>query len=259
MALDDATLAARQAATQRALYALFTPAAPGGSVLALDGDVQASFAPSSPDRSVFNAVLYADGEALLRVRDELEGAYEAAGVRAWTVWVRPGDERVARGLEAAGHAHDAHPMLMAAELDGLDLEPRLDLDVVLEPTWATLAEVNDAAYGVPAERSFVPALGGFRRDDALAWIARVDGRPVASLATHVHDGDCGVTFVAVRPEAQGRGLAAELMRRALAAARDDGATTTSLEATARGEPVYAALGYRPLGHLGMWERRRAPV
>jgi ribosomal protein S18 acetylase RimI-like enzyme len=257
--MDDRALAARQAATQRALYALFTPAIPGGSLVTLDGGVQAAFAPSSPDRSLFNAVLYTDGDALLRARDELDAAYAAAGVRAWTVWVRPGDERVARELEAAGHAHDARPMLMAADVDALDLEPRADLEADVEPTWATLAEVNDAAYGVPPERSFRPALGGLRHDAAPAWIGRLDGRPAAALATHVHDGDCGVTFVAVRPEAQGRGLAAELMRRALAAARDAGATTTSLEATARGEPVYAALGYRSLGRLGMWERRRADV
>ena len=42
----------------------------------------------------------------------------------------------------------------------------------------------------------------------------------------------------------------------LAAARDEGATTTSLESTAMGEPVYQALGYRALGRFGMWELRR---
>jgi hypothetical protein len=46
------------------------------------------------------------------------------------------------------------------------------------------------------------------------------------------------------------------MRTALREARERGCTTTCLEATARGEPVYARLGYRPLGRLGMWELRR---
>jgi GNAT superfamily N-acetyltransferase len=62
-------------------------------------------------------------------------------------------------------------------------------------------------------------------------------------------------LVAVVPQARGRGLAAELMRRALAQARSAGALTTSLESTALGEPVYRSLGYRALGRFGMWERR----
>jgi hypothetical protein len=46
------------------------------------------------------------------------------------------------------------------------------------------------------------------------------------------------------------------MRLALRDARDRGCETTSLEATAAGEPVYRAIGYRALGALQMWERRR---
>jgi hypothetical protein len=37
--------------------------------------------------------------------------------------------------------------------------------------------------------------------------------------------------------------------------RDRGCKTTTLQATKMGEPVYAALGYRVIGRLEMWERR----
>jgi hypothetical protein len=47
------------------------------------------------------------------------------------------------------------------------------------------------------------------------------------------------------------------MRTALRAAAGDGATTTTLEATQAGEPVYAAMGYRAFGRYRMMEARRA--
>jgi len=64
-----------------------------------------------------------------------------------------------------------------------------------------------------------------------------------------------VTFVATLPEARGRGLAARLLTHALHDARERGCTTTSLQATKMGQPLYERLGYRNLGPLHMWERR----
>src|SRR3954447_17976211 len=121
---DDATLAARHAASQRAFYATVTPCTPGGRIVSLEGGVQAAITPATPSRSLFNAVVYEDGDALLRVRDELEEAYAESGIEAWTVWARPGDERVAEALRSAGHSLDARPLLMAARLDRLDLAGR---------------------------------------------------------------------------------------------------------------------------------------
>lgn len=46
------------------------------------------------------------------------------------------------------------------------------------------------------------------------------------------------------------------MRTALRAAADAGCTTTTLEATVAGEPVYTAMGYRSLGRYRMMEARR---
>jgi ribosomal protein S18 acetylase RimI-like enzyme len=69
-------------------------------------------------------------------------------------------------------------------------------------------------------------------------------------------GDCGIYMVATRAEARGRGLATALMRQAVLDARERGLETTSLQATAMGEPIYARLGYRDLGAIKMWERRR---
>jgi len=46
------------------------------------------------------------------------------------------------------------------------------------------------------------------------------------------------------------------MTRALLDARERGCTTTSLQATKMGQPVYDRLGYRDLGPIQMWERRQ---
>jgi GNAT superfamily N-acetyltransferase len=62
--------------------------------------------------------------------------------------------------------------------------------------------------------------------------------------------------VATLPEAGGRGLATALMTHALLEARSRGCTTSSLQATARGRPLYLRLGYTEIGTIQMWERRR---
>ncbi len=256
--MDDDALRARHGASQRALYAAVTPATAGGRVLELAGGaVQAAITPAVPGVSLFNAVVYDDGAALLGARDELSAVYDGAGVQAWTVWVRPGDEAVAAGLRAAGHVHDGRPLLMGAVLGAMDLDPRgdVDLDVDPAPSFTVLADLNDAAYGVPGG-TFAPAVAGLGDAGPRAWVARAGGRPVATLSLALHAGDAYVWLVATAPEARGRGLASELLRSALRAARDEaGAATTTLEATAMGEGVYRRLGYRELGRLGMWERR----
>jgi GNAT superfamily N-acetyltransferase len=84
----------------------------------------------------------------------------------------------------------------------------------------------------------------------------VDGAPAACTVALDHERDCCITFVATLPAARGRGLATALMARALLDARSRGCETSSLQATKMGQPVYERLGYRDLGPLAMWERRR---
>jgi ribosomal protein S18 acetylase RimI-like enzyme len=86
-------------------------------------------------------------------------------------------------------------------------------------------------------------------------VVRRDGEPVCCATGHDHRGDFSVTFVATLPEQRGQGLAGRLLTHALHDARERGCTTTSLQATKVGEPVYRRLGYRGLGPVQMWERR----
>jgi GNAT superfamily N-acetyltransferase len=80
-------------------------------------------------------------------------------------------------------------------------------------------------------------------------------RPSSCVMAFDHGEDCSVWLVATLPEARGNGLAGALMAHALADARERGRTTSTLQATDLGRPVYERLGYRPLGEIQLWERR----
>ncbi len=251
--MDDSTLYERMHANLREFCRLTGGASPGARVVELPG-VTASIVPVTPDRSLMNSVVYDSGADLERVLPELAGIYIAAGIRAWTVWVHPGDERAAAVLADAGHRMDADPVVMCTELGAFDLPRPGDLDLVEEPTVDMFMELNDRAYGLdpPAFVTGIRELPG-----VVFHVACLDGEPVACAGGHDHEGDCCITFVATLPEARGRGLAQRLMILVLREATDRGCTTASLQATKMGYPLYAKLGFRDLGPLQMWERRTA--
>lgn len=245
--MDDAELAVRQHHSHKAFNDRFATRVerPLRSVLA-------GVTPDAPERSLPNAVLYDDPADVLEALPALERLYAEAGVRAWMVWVQPGDDDLAAALAAAGHTHDGQPMRMAVPLAELDLTPSAGLDIVPVTDWRVVGELNDRAYGVSG---LAAAFARYREDGTRGWLAQVDGRPAASVGVLVHEGDAYVLFVATDPAYRGRGLCRGLMRHALADAAAAGATTTSLEGSRMGEPVYARMGYRSLGRFGLWERR----
>lgn len=228
-------------------------ASPGASLVDAHG-VLAAVVPAAPHRSVFNSAVYPDAAALERALPELAAAYDAAGVRAWTVWTPPGDRRAAGLLAGAGHVLDAEPAAMVAQLAGFEPPPLGDLDWTREVAIADVADINDAAYG-HGDGSFRAALQDLA--DLHGYLALDDGRPACGLAIADHGGSAGVYFVATRPESQGRRLASRLLGQALVDARDRGCVTATLQATRTGAPVYERLGFRTEGRIQMWERRRS--
>ena len=142
---------------------------------------------------------------------------------------------------------------MVADLDRLELDLPTELDLI-EPDMAEAARVNDAAYGFAGD--FERAFHSAPPEPAHLYLARADGVPACTVLTYEEDAECGVYLVATLPEARGRGLATALMTHALLEARERGCTTTSLQATMRGRPMYQRLGYTDIGAVHMWERRR---
>jgi GNAT superfamily N-acetyltransferase len=251
----EAEVLRRWRAGHRAFHRWFDGASPGARVLEREDGIMYLVCPARPERSLVNAVLYERAAALPAALPELAREYDDARVRAWTVWVHPGDRAAAAACEGAGHVLDATPELMWAPLDALDLATE-GVDIDEDPGWATIGDLNDAAYGLPPDHLAI-TLHDARPTDDVRAVARIDGRPVASAAAVLTEANAEVVLVATLAHARGRGLATACIRSCLDRAQAAGATTTTLEATKLGRPVYERLGYRPLGPLQMWERRRA--
>jgi GNAT superfamily N-acetyltransferase len=247
--MDDATLYDRMLASMDVAYVF------GVEETFRRPGVTAAICPAIPHRSVFNSVVYRDSAALEQALPELARAYDGAGVLAWTVWTPEADARARAALDAAGHVLDAAPRAMAAPLAEIDVDDgagplEWDRGDGVDEMCAILAP----AFGWEPEPA-ARVLGGFEEVGHI-YLARRDGRAVACVGALDVNGDCGIYYVATLPEARGGGLATGLMRQAVLEGRDRGCATTSLQATAMGRPVYARLGFRDLGAIEMWERRR---
>ena len=252
--MEDATLYKRQLDTLAAIDRLMAVAGSDSTNLELPG-VSALIVPATPDRSVMNAVCYSDASALAATYDQISAAYDDAGITAWTVWVPAADTDTARLLEERGHSLDADPMVMCAAVEELRLDPaRLEgVDWTREASLADLAKVAGPAFGFEGD-GLVRAVSG-PTPGAHTYIASLDGEHAATVMAYDHEGDCGIYWVATAEHARGRGLSTAMMTAALIDGRDRGCTSTSLQATKPGYPVYSRLGYRDFGPIQMWEKR----
>jgi GNAT superfamily N-acetyltransferase len=225
-------------------YRGLSDASEGAHVIERDG-VVASVIPVVPNRSVVNGVIYQDLAGLESVYDELAATYE----NAWTVWVPDYDTETAEFLAGRGHVLDADPEAMVIDLDVVERpEPPPGYEVPNEP--GKLWPINDEAYGLDGE--FTRALEGMSARPGLFTYLAGTGSGLCVL--DVED-DCTFWLVATVPAARGQGLSTALMAHALADARERGRSTSTLQATDLGRPVYERLGYRSLGEIQMWEKR----
>jgi len=251
--VDDSELRRRAIAGVRDEVAAFGSGHPDSQLIRREG-LLASLTPVSPQRSLFNSVVYEDREALAAQLDDLGALYDSHGVRAWTVWVPDEDREAAQLLERRGHLLDAAPRAMALDLADLGPEPAAPPGIELRSGETPVAaELNDLAYGYGPD--------GFRAalavDTAIHWHAAYAGNEAVSCVGTIAVGDdCCVTGVATPAEHRGRGIASWLLWHALAEARDAGMASGSLQATKAGAPIYERLGFADFGFIEMWELRR---
>ena len=240
-------------ASMRHFCRLLGQASDGARVLEREG-VVAAIVPACPERAVLNAVAYEQPGALAEAYDDIAAAYAGIGA-TWTVWVHPGDRAAAGLLERRGHVLDAEPEAMGRELEGVERPPDGAIsEWTAAGRIADVAAINDRSYRFGTD-SFTRGLARFPECRARVYTASESGKPVACVMTVDHERNADIEWVAVVPEARGKGLSGKLLAYALADADERGVETTTLVATRLGRPVYERLGYRTLGTLQMWERR----
>lgn len=270
MVRDRAGALALQRRGLRDWIGLLGASSEGATVFERDG-VIAAIVPRCPQRSICNSASFDDAAALEATLEELALAYEEAGVAAWTVWAPEFDSHAIDVLEAAGHAFDGAPLAMSLDFDRYEPPELGDLDWDTDVDPADLGRLNDLAYGLPPESGLARGLsappqhpglrlyqarGGGDQARGGGEQARGGGEPVCVLGTIDHGADLGFYFVATHPDHRGLGLASRLMAVALAAGRQRGLETASLQGSPMGQPVYARLGFEPDFVIRMYERRR---
>jgi len=230
--VDRSLLASWAALARRAPGAALRPA----------GEADAAIFPRGPARAVFNNALLRAGAADLDgTLAAVRGAYAAAGVEEFALWVHESRADALAVAAAAGWRESESTRAMAADLA------------------AAVAGGGDAT--APVERLSEPAelflLNGVTADLLDGWppgargfVARGDdGRPLSGAMAFHRDGDCAAAFVATDPAARRRGLARAVLAALLADAVAAGCETATLHSTPEAEPLYARAGFRDLGRM----------
>jgi ribosomal protein S18 acetylase RimI-like enzyme len=246
--MDDEELRRRGWRGMLAFQRLIGCHGPGPEPLEREAFV-ASAVPEVPS-SLINAACPRDGAPLAPHLDEIADFY--TDTPKWGAWIDPGNTDDAAALTERGLVLDSRPVLMAAALDAIDAPaPNRAVECT---AMAEVGAVNDVAYGNPAG-VIASALRGLATAEVHGSGIRVDGE-LASVASIIDvDDDAFVTMVATLPHHRGKHLASALLAHALHDARARNQTTTSLQASALGQSIYARLGYRALGEVHLYEKR----
>jgi putative acetyltransferase len=137
----------------------------------------------------------------------------------------------------------------------VDSAPVIDIAIRREQVadTASVRQVNERAFGTPAEADLVDALRG--SDGSIALVATLDGRVVGHIMfTPVTLDDAtavpvaGLAPMSVLPELQRTGIGTQLIRAGLAACREQGYAAIVVV----GHPdYYPRFGFRPAHVYGL--------
>ena len=168
----------------------------------------------------------------------MEAAYQSAGVTRFAAWVHQSDAAMRSELERRGYTLDEVTRAMGMRLGDIRL-PRPELELAPED-WSEHLRIS----GLP------PCL--LSDLDTAAFhilIARLCGESVATAIAFDCATDCGIYNVGTREWARRRGLGTALTALHLHEAIARGCRTSSLQATASAERIYASVGFRDLGRI----------
>ena len=203
----------------------------------------------SVDSSLINVALSRDPHERPHELASIRRQFAEAGASKWGVWVAGGDEAGAKAATDAGLHLDSTPAAMVAQLAAIEADPTERV------AYATIGEVNDAAYGLPTPK-LGPPIAGLPDTVHTYGVRASDGEigAVAMAYDHGHE-DTAVWFVATRPEAQNQGLGRKVMTALLQEAHARGNRTASLQSSAAGRRLYESLGFATVGEVHLYEEQ----
>lgn len=217
---------------------------------------------SSSHPAISNAAFRTDDNlepALLLQRAQ---AYFGEQGRGFSLWIRDGvpEDRDLLAAAKAASLEDVYGMPEMVLPRRAEERPLAEGVELRRLTGASEAEdywrVATAAYaslGFPAEVfAFYENHDGLLAGNVAAFLAYLDGSPVAIAMTIVSHGVAGIYWVGSVEEARGRGLGRALTAAATNAGFDQGAEVASLQASPMGEPIYARMGYEEVLNYHLW-------
>jgi GNAT superfamily N-acetyltransferase len=176
---------------------------------------------------------------------------------------RPADlgERLVR----LGFAHADDEIGMGADLDAVPDRVPVPAGLAIErvrdePALAAWTGTLARGFGEgEREAAWVGSVyAAIGLGDVVPWrhfLARLDGRPVATSSLFLRAGVGGVYFVFTVPEARRRGIGAAVTLAALHEARTLGCRLAVLGSSAMGRSVYRRLGFDERCRIGVYEWR----
>jgi ribosomal protein S18 acetylase RimI-like enzyme len=210
------------------------------------------YAGADPFPVLMNGVMRTGSGPPAAVVLERARAFFAGRGRGYTVHVRAhldADLRAACERDGLTPMGDAPGMVLDRCLPDVAPPPGVELRrVSRDEDVAAFGRIMGeayATYGMPA--AVGPA--SFPHRDVLiaphiaAFLAVLEGEPVAGAMVVVTHGVAGVYWVGTLPTARGRGLAELCTRAAGNAGFDQAARIAALQASVMGEPIYRRMGY----------------
>lgn len=135
-------------------------------------------------------------------------------------------------------------------------DPALELDGgagdVAAPSLAVVGDINERAYG--QTEVFGPLACALRDDRIRTHGLFHDGAFVCVAMTLTLGDDISIQYVATEQSHRRRGLASRLLIAVMAAARNQGMRSATLQASPDGLPVYKRLGFRQVATLCGYRR-----
>ena len=194
-----------------------------------------------------NAILLTphDDLAIATVVSQLITIYSGAGVNSWALWIRSKITDLYAsdtGCEVSGLQRDTTTLMMQATLHSqLRQHEGVVPTSIGAATRATDEPIRSADLEPPDD---APGLTG--------WVILHDDVAVAGAWSFINQRECGLYAIGTQPEWRRRGIGRALTEHVLAAAWRRGARVASLQATRMGQPLYASLGFLPVGRYDEW-------